>query len=339
MMKPLAIPHASISALARFSWFVVVLSLPGTPGTAAAIPFTVTMNEPVTVSVAGGTPQIAIDVGGVQKFATYRSGSGTSTLTFAYQVQPSDFDADGSANANASSVSFKISKLPTVPADAYTYSYTISSANGGSVGAADVIYSASSVTVSNIDLSGLAMDGLTTSAQAAYVTRLLRSAYQGPLLRVRRSSDNQEMDIGPGLGGGLAAAMLTSFCGSGSCSVSRWHDQSGNGRDAVQATSSAQPRLVNAGTLLRLNGRPVLEFTGSSSMFLSIVSSPLAGLASAYINVTGAIYSEEAWSRVFDFGSGTSAYMFVPVGSNGRFRITTNSWSTEQGPIPAAIPT
>ena len=42
--------------------------------------------------------------------------------------------------------------------------------------------------------------------------------------------------------------------------VSRWHDQSGNGNDAVQASASRQPlMLANA-----LNGKPVLRFDGSN---------------------------------------------------------------------------
>ena len=40
--------------------------------------------------------------------------------------------------------------------------------------------------------------------------------------------------------------------------VSRWHDQSGNGNDAIQASASRQPLLV-AG---RLNGIPVVRFDG-----------------------------------------------------------------------------
>jgi len=42
--------------------------------------------------------------------------------------------------------------------------------------------------------------------------------------------------------------------------VSRWHDQSGNGNDAIQASISRQPLLV-AGAL---NGKPVLRFDGSN---------------------------------------------------------------------------
>ena len=59
---------------------------------AATLNFTVNASEPVTVT---GTPRIAIDVGGITRYATYASGSGTSALTFTYAVQTGDFDANG----------------------------------------------------------------------------------------------------------------------------------------------------------------------------------------------------------------------------------------------------
>ena len=82
-------------------------------------------------------------------------------------------------------------------------------------------------------------------------------------MRVRRSSDNTEQDIGYTLAGNLNTAALATFCGSNSCFVRTWYDQSGNGRNLVQTTNSAQPRIVNAGTIYTLNTKPSLEFSGS----------------------------------------------------------------------------
>lgn len=64
------------------------------PAAAATLTFTVNASEPAVVT---GTPRIAIDVGGVTRYATYASGSGTATLTFGYPVQAGDFDANGVA--------------------------------------------------------------------------------------------------------------------------------------------------------------------------------------------------------------------------------------------------
>ena len=63
-----------------------------TPASSATLNFTVTASEPVTVT---GTPRLAIDVGGVTRYATYASGTGTAALTFSYAVQAGDFDANG----------------------------------------------------------------------------------------------------------------------------------------------------------------------------------------------------------------------------------------------------
>ena len=96
------------------------------------------------------------------------------------------------------------------------------------------------------------------NAAAAYSVRLLRGAYYGsPCIRVRRSSDNAEQDIGFTILGLLDIASLLSFIGSGSGFIRTVYDQSGNGVNWEQATPANQPMIVNAGVLLTENGFPV----------------------------------------------------------------------------------
>ncbi|MDD0977135.1 DUF4347 domain-containing protein [Pseudomonas fontis] len=57
--------------------------------------FTVNTSESVVVSTAGGTPRLAVDVGGVIYYANYVSGSGTGTLVFQYVVQAGSNDGNG----------------------------------------------------------------------------------------------------------------------------------------------------------------------------------------------------------------------------------------------------
>jgi hypothetical protein len=57
-----------------------------------SIPFTINLSEAVNVT---GTPRIAVDVGGVARYATYASGTGTSALTFTYAMVVGDVDLDG----------------------------------------------------------------------------------------------------------------------------------------------------------------------------------------------------------------------------------------------------
>ena len=59
---------------------------------AVTIPITVNLSETVNVT---GTPQIAVNVGGTTRYATYTSGTGTNTLTFTLSPQAGDVDLDG----------------------------------------------------------------------------------------------------------------------------------------------------------------------------------------------------------------------------------------------------
>ncbi len=59
--------------------------------------FTVNTDEAVTVDTSGGTPRLALDVGGTTVYAGYASGSGSSALVFSYTVQAGDTDTDGIA--------------------------------------------------------------------------------------------------------------------------------------------------------------------------------------------------------------------------------------------------
>ncbi|HNQ92240.1 MAG TPA: hypothetical protein PKI93_04840 [Alphaproteobacteria bacterium] len=63
---------------------------------AAPLSFTVNMSEAVTVSgCPANCPRIAVDVGGVTRYASYASGTGGSALTFTYTPQVGDVDLDG----------------------------------------------------------------------------------------------------------------------------------------------------------------------------------------------------------------------------------------------------
>ena len=102
-----------------------------------------------------------------------------------------------------------------------------------------------------------------TGGLAAYSTRRLREDYLGHALRVRRSSDNTEQDIGFS-GDVLDTAALTSFVGAGDGHVVTWYDQStGTARDVTQATAAAQPRIVVGGTVQTRGGHPVAVFDGT----------------------------------------------------------------------------
>lgn len=118
----------------------------------------------------------------------------------------------------------------------------------------------------NAPSAGLLLD-LYPNAGAAYSLRKLRSAYTGSAIRVRRSSDNTEQDIGFDVNGNLDTTALTTFCDAGDGFVTTWYDQSGNARNATQTTQANQPRIVSSGVVVLTNTKPSLSFNGTSNRF------------------------------------------------------------------------
>jgi hypothetical protein len=101
---------------------------------------------------------------------------------------------------------------------------------------------------------------------AAWSLRKLSSSYAGSAIRVRRSTDNVEQDIGFS-GNDLDETALTTFLGSASGFVTTWYDQSGNGRNANQTTAANQPSIAIAGVINRDLGKACLSFNGTSHSF------------------------------------------------------------------------
>ncbi len=107
-----------------------------------------------------------------------------------------------------------------------------------------------------------------SGAAAAYSVRKLSSSYSGSALRVRRSSDNAEQDIGFD-GNDLDTSALTTFVGANNGFVVTWYDQSGSGNDATKATASQQPQIVSSGTLVSQGSKAALSFGTTTNLSLS----------------------------------------------------------------------
>ena len=103
-----------------------------------------------------------------------------------------------------------------------------------------------------------ALDSYTSNLWTACGIKRLLSSYTGSLIRVRRSSDNTEQDIGYLSDGTLDTSALSAFVSSNSAYVTKLYDQSGGNNHMQQTTNGAQPRIVNAGTY---DGACVLDGT------------------------------------------------------------------------------
>jgi hypothetical protein len=100
------------------------------------------------------------------------------------------------------------------------------------------------------------------NAAAAYSVRALSSSYRGPLIKVRRASDNTERDIFALQNGNLDTFTLATFCSGTDGFVTTWYDQSSSGRNATQSTAGAQPQIVSSGSVLTLNSKSAIKFDG-----------------------------------------------------------------------------
>jgi hypothetical protein len=100
------------------------------------------------------------------------------------------------------------------------------------------------------------------NATVAYSLRKLRDAYTGDAIRVRRSSDNTELNIGF-VNNELDTSALTTFCGAGNGFVTRWYDQSGNGNNLTQANATNQALIVSSGSVKLRNSKPTMTTDGN----------------------------------------------------------------------------
>jgi hypothetical protein len=122
--------------------------------------------------------------------------------------------------------------------------------------------------------------------------------YTGSAIKVRRSSDNNELDIGF-VNNELDTASLLDFVGSGNGFVSIWYDQSGEGNNLLQTLASRQPQIVSNGSLILENGKPCVDFLGLKFMALDSFQ---AG-EFPYDYITYAVVSQKQQGRNYIYDS------------------------------------
>jgi hypothetical protein len=147
------------------------------------------------------------------------------------------------------------------------------------------------------------------NAAAAYSLRKLRTAYTGSAIRVRRSNDNTEQDIGF-VGVDLDTVSLKNFVGANSGFVTIWYDQSSS-NNLTQTTATRQARIINAGVIDRQSGRPVVFFDGNDNLFTSadithtdysVFSAVYFRTAATAASVVGDLYRSNGVSNIIRFG-------------------------------------
>jgi hypothetical protein len=111
-------------------------------------------------------------------------------------------------------------------------------------------------------------DSIFATSKSAYsIRRITDSATV--CIRVRRSSDNAQQNIGF-VNGYIDTASLKTFVGAGDGFIVTWFDQKGYA-NVNQTTTAQQPRIVSSGNVYYSNGNVSIEFgfSGASRMFHS----------------------------------------------------------------------
>lgn len=123
----------------------------------------------------------------------------------------------------------------------------------------------------NVPFTG-AIDSLSTGLESAWsVGRRLRTGYIGNIIRVRRSSDNNEQDFGYLTNGSVDVAAVVTFCGAGDGFLTTIYDQSGLGRNLIQTSSAVQPLVVSSGVANTKNGKLTAVF--NTNPYMTVPSS------------------------------------------------------------------
>ena len=131
--------------------------------------------------------------------------------------------------------------------------------------------------VRDATLSPRLLDKIGVTPIAAYSTRLLRNAYTGPLIRVRKVPPGlfpiggEEKDIFPDLNGNLNEEVLLDFLGTSEGKVTKWYNQAttGSTHDLAQAAALTQPQLATGGAINKTNGKPTINLGSQSNLLTS----------------------------------------------------------------------
>ena len=196
------------------------------------------------------------------------------------------------------------------------------------------------------------LTALSATAAAAYSLRKLYCSYAGKAINVRSSAvGTPTMDIGFTANGDLDTATLKTFIGANNGFIATWYDQSGNANNVTQATTTAQPQLVNAGVIYRQNTMPTAVFNGTSSYLSMTYSTTLnvsaASTCNAVVARTGAaggtcdaIYSQQYTGNNIDI---TLAWNSIPAPGNtlcyGYYVQGGAGWQNAELPTDVALNT
>jgi len=130
----------------------------------------------------------------------------------------------------------------------------------------------------------------------AYSIRQLDQLYTGSALRVRRASDNSELDIEYDVNGYLDTLAITSHCGNNIGYVTIWYDQSGNNNHLTQSIAGNQPKIYDGTSIYEANGQPCIRTrdAASSPVLGGVIGIDYTGGISVYNVANAAGYGQNS---------------------------------------------
>ena len=158
-----------------------------------------------------------------------------------------------------------------------------------------------------------------TDAAAAYSVRQL-SDKAVICMRIRRDSDDEELNIGFDSNGLLDTQAISDFCDTANGYVTRWWDQSTNGNHADQpvggtGSNGSQPHIYNGTEVITRNSKPALYFN-QDKLAISSVS---WGATRTIFTVLEPV-AFDAFNPIFGTRDGSGNFAAL-VGTTGNYKM------------------
>jgi hypothetical protein len=173
---------------------------------------------------------------------------------------------------------------------------------------------------------------------SAYSLRKLRFGSTAAI-RVQRSSDNAQQDIGF-LGRDLDIIGLLNFCAGSTGTLVKWYDQSlnnlgvSNGHDLIQNTLAAQPVIVNAGKLIFLPNSARLGVSFDGNRYMATGTGYVLVLPLTHFAVVSPSASNGSVGTIGGSTNVGSPHLFAYAGNTSQFKFNTFVSLTAVGAAP-----
>ncbi|MET0271243.1 MAG: GDSL-type esterase/lipase family protein [Sphingomonas sp.] len=193
--------------------------------------------------------------------------------------------------------------------------------------------------------AGSYLPAVSIAPQSVHATAAVVAGWGGALMQLARVQDGATMAVAPGSDQFASLSAVDSWAGASAVAVATWHDQSGNGNDATQASAGNRPLFARANAL---RGRPafttgIVAASGmTGSTFLNRAGVTNARQAVTVISVMAPIGGPEVatngyWGLGTDGTAGANLTLYRDVSGNlARIYPLANAAASAGMPTPSS---